>query len=128
VAGSREFALTAAAFEVLDGLTETQLAALVPLLKPWVQREYRRRRRDRAIVALAGCYIGRLGSGRAIAREMSQDLRRFRPRPAPETGKRLLLASVLQLNGGPLRETVIREVLAGKNRQQAATSSAIIHK
>ena len=123
MAGGWEFALTA---EVLDGLTENQLAALVPLLKPWVQREYRRRCRDRAIVALAGCYIGRLASGRAIARQIAQDLRRYRARPAPETGRRSLLASVLQLHGGPLRETVIREVLAGKNRQQAATNSAII--
>ena len=70
--------------------------------------------------------IGRLASGRAIARQIAQDLRRYRARPAPETGRRSLLASVLQLHGGPLRETVIREILAGKNRQQAATNSAII--
>jgi len=107
-------------------MSEAEFADLELLLFPWVRREYRRRRRDRAIIELAGCYIT-LGSGRAIARDISQDLRRFRNRPTPETGKRLLLASVLELNGGrPLRETVIREVLAGKNRQQAATNSAMI--
>jgi hypothetical protein len=58
---------------------------------------------------------------------MSQDLRRFRRRSAaPETRKRLLLASILEMNDGPLGETAIREVLAGKNRRQAAANTAII--
>jgi len=110
----------------LEGMSEAEFADLEVFLVPWVRREYRRRRRDLAIIELAGCYIS-LGSGRAIARELSQDLQRFRNRPTPETGKRLLLASVLELNGGrPLRPTVIREVLAGKNREQPATNTAII--
>jgi hypothetical protein len=86
-----------------------------PLLLPWVRREYRRRRRDRAIVACRRYYL-QLGSGQAIAAAMAKDLRCFRTRPFPETGKCLLLASIIELKGKPLGETAIREVLAGKSR------------
>jgi hypothetical protein len=114
-------------FATLDGLTAAQLAVIEPQLKPWVRQQYRLRRRDRAIIAAAGLYFGRLASGRAIADELEKDLGRFRPRSRPETGKRRLLSEVLRLNRGRiLGSTAIREVLAGKNRRQLASNPAMI--
>jgi hypothetical protein len=73
-------------FAVLDRLLEPDFRPIEPVLVPWVRREYRLRRPDRAIVEVTGHYMGRLCSRRAIAETIAADLRRFRARSAPETG------------------------------------------
>jgi hypothetical protein len=114
-------------FDVLERLEEADFRAIEPVLVPWVRREYRLRRRDRKIIELAGCYIGRLCTGRAIAEDMAKDLRRFRPRSTPESGKRALLHSVLRLNGKSIGSESIRDILAGKrNRRRLPGGPAII--
>jgi hypothetical protein len=115
-------------FDVLDRLGEADFQAIEPVLLPWVRREHRLLRRDRDIVELAGCYIGRLCTARAIAEAMAKDLRRFRARSAPESGKRALLASISRLNGGKsIGAESIRAVLAGKkSRRQLPSGPAII--
>jgi hypothetical protein len=115
-------------FAALDGLLEAEFRVIEPFLVPWVRREHRLRCRDRALIELAGSYIGRLCSGRAISEEMAKDLGRFRPRSAPETGTRALLLAVLRLNG---RKSIgaesIRAVLAGKrNGRRLPGGPAII--
>jgi len=117
-------------FAVLDRLLEADFRAIEPFLVPWVRREHRLRCRDRVIVELAGSYIGRLCSGRAIAEEMAKDLRRFRPRSAPASGKRALLQRISLLNGGKsIGAETIRTVLAGKrNGRRLPSRAAIIPK
>jgi hypothetical protein len=115
-------------FAALDGLLEAEFRVIEPFLVPWVRREHRMRCRDRALIELAGSYIGRLCSGRAISEEMAKDLGRFRPRSTPATGKRALLQNVLRLTGGKsIGAESIRAVLAGKKiRRQLPNGPAII--
>jgi hypothetical protein len=116
----------------LDAMSEAEFADLEVLLLPWVRREYRRRRRDRAILELGRQYI-ELGRGRAIAEACARDLSRYREsgwqreqgKAAAGDTKRALLHQVLVLNRGKtIGRDRIREILAGvagKNRQKAAT-------
>lgn len=114
-------------FETLDGLSPAQLGIIEPLLLRWVRREYRLRRRDRAIIAASGLYFGRLASGRAIADELAKDLRRFRARSAPEQGKRAALGAILHLNRGrTIGAAQLRDILAGNRCRQSASQAAII--
>jgi hypothetical protein len=121
--------------EVLSRLAAADFAVLEPVLLPWVRREYRLRERDRAVVELAGCYMGRLLHGPTVHRK--GDRRR------DVTGSVAISCAIRAGNrettsapagaGAQQWQTVsvdsIREVLAGRvgrNRRQRLPSRAAI--
>ena len=99
----------AAEFEITD---QVVVARIVP---PWMRRERRLLKRDRAIWKLVSLYVDPVPtSGRALARAIAAHCRRFPPVDDPRWA---LIECILVCNGGrPPGEATVRRVLTGLSR------------